>query len=298
MISDMAFLVPHTAYGITYGVANLFGVANAHVKNVSCSTLGVVPGTDYTTPGVFGNGLSIGFLMPAPGNNHLSIVDNLSIQGGYTYGLFFSEHTLINRVMVLYCWAGLCPVGTYAGSVGASHAMKVIQAGVEACPREVYFVGPGSNGVTIFDCDQLQTESGTPTIDGNSAAALASAVGTGTLTGLFTPAGVSATSPTGWKVRNGQVARAVVRKSANYTVNIIDETIHVDASAGAVTITLINADFTPNQYTVIKTDASANTVTVSAGSQTVHGTAVLSAQFASMTVYSAYDGTAYGWYRK
>lgn len=302
MISNMAFLVPHTADGITRGAWNFFGCANAHVRNVSVSSIGVVPSSsDFTSPGVFGAGLSIAALMPAPGNNDLSIVDNLSVQGGFTYGLFFSEHTLISRVMILYCWAGLCPVGTYAGSNGAAHSMRVLSASVEACQHEVYIIGPGSNGDGPIVDIELSTESGTPNVDGNSVGALMAAVGQLKLTGLFTPSGVSTAHPTGIEIINGQSPRAIARKTADFTASPIDRTLVADTTAGAITGTLPDADVNPVQY--VFRNVGANTLTVqTTNSQPIHladGTTATSTALAngeSLTVEALYDGTTWGWY--
>lgn len=304
MITGMAFLLPHTADGFPYGAANLYGCANAHIEDVSISTLGVVAvGSDYTSPGVFGTGLSIGALMPAPGNNDLSLIRNLSIQGGFTYGLFFSEHTLIDRVMVLYCWAGLCPVGTYAGSVGAAHAMKITQASIEQCPREVYVIGPGSEGVgPRIDIDQLQTESGTPTIDGNSTAALAAAEGRITFTGLFTKDNVNAVQPTGIEAIDGQAPRAIRLETADHTATMLDRTILMDTTAGPLTLHLPNADYNPVEY--VAKNIGANTLTVAAlASPQQH--IVDSAQVTSIALAAGevarlqakYNGIEWQWYR-
>lgn len=304
VIKNLAIGTTHSAFGLTYGAFNLYGCANSYVENVGGGTMGTVasPSTDYTSPTVFANGLSIAALIPANGNNDHNIVNNFGVGGGYTYGLFLTEHGIVNRYMALYCWAGLCAVGTYFSSVGSTHAMKVLQASIEACTQELYIVGAGSSGIgPIVDIDQLQTESGTPTISGNSSVAINSALGTVKLTGIFLPAGVNVTSPTGLKVINGQVARAVIRKTVDYTVSIIDEMILVDATAAPVTITLINANYTPNQYTIIKIDSSGNAVTAAAaGGQTINGAATQSipTQYATATYYSAYDGTSYAWFKK
>jgi len=303
MITNMAFLVPHTAVGITYGAWNLYGCATAHVENVSVSTLGVVPGTDYATPGTFGTGLSIGALMPAPGNNDLSVLRNVSIQGGFTYGIFFSEHTVTDRIMVLYCWAGLCPVGNYAGSVGAVHAMKVLSASVEVCGREVYFIGVGSQGVgPRIDIDQLQTESGAPTFDGNSTAALAGAEGKITLAGLFTPSGISIAQPSGIELIDGQSPRAITLKTTNYTAGPIDRTILMDTTSGNLTLGLPNADYNPVEY--VAKNVGANTLTVAAltspqqhifdGSQV---TSIALAAGAVARLQAKYNGVEWQWYR-
>lgn len=293
VIEDMAFLVPHTAFGITHGAWNFYGCANAHIKgDVSISTLGVVPGSDYTSPGVFATGLSVGCLMPAPGNNDLSVIDNLSIQGGFTYGIFFSEHTLIGRLMSLYCWSALVAVGTYAGSVGSVHAMKVLSASVEACVNELYIYGAGSGGVgPIVDIDQLSTESSTPNVAGQ-AAHMAAARGVIRWTGLFAESGLTHDNPTGITSVNGQTASAVRTVTASTTARPIDRVLKVDATDGAVTVSLPSAAPNPVSYTIIKADDSANAVTIDpAGSETINGAATrdLSTQWEAITVWS--DGS-------
>jgi hypothetical protein len=272
------------------------------VRNVSISTLGTVPSsTDYTSPGTFGTGLSVAALMPAPGNNDLSIVDNLSIQGGYTYGLFFSEHTLISRIMVLYCWAGLCPVGSYAGSVGSVHEMRVLSASVEACTHEVYIIGVGSQGVGPTVDIHLSTESSTPNVDGNGVGALMGALGRLKLTGLFTPSGVSIAHPTGIEIVNGQLPRAIARKTASFTASPIDRVLLCDTTAGAFTATLPDADVNPVEYTLRNTGTNALTVATTGG-QTIYtasgaATTATVAAGATLRVQAAYNGTAWAWYQ-
>lgn len=303
MITDMAFLVPHTQFGLPYGGWNFYGCANAHIENVSHSTLGVVAvGSDYASPGTFGTGLSIGALMPAPGNNDLSILRNVSIQGGFTYGIFFSEHTIIDRIMALYCWAGLCMVGSYAGSVGAVHPAKVTQASIEQCARQVYFVGVGSEGVgPRLDIDQLQTESGTPTFDGNSTAALMGAEGRIVLTGLFDPAGVSIAQPSGIELVNGQAPRAIRRVTGDFTARPIDRTLVCDTTAGGITGTLPDADVNAVEY-VLKNVGSNSLTVATTGSQLIYttsGTGATTAVVATgstLRVQAMYNGVAWGWY--
>ncbi|WP_327377994.1 hypothetical protein OG393_30955 [Streptomyces sp. NBC_01216] len=290
VIRNLAILTTHSAYGLTYGAFNLYGCANAHIENVGIGTAGTVaaPSSDYTSPNVFGTGLSVGALLPAPGNNDHVMVNNLSVGGGYTYALFLTEHALVTRYMALYCWAGLVAVGTYAGSVGSVHAMKVLSASIEACTNQIYVMGAGSGGVgPTLDIDQLSTESGTPTFSGNSSAAMAAAKGIIRLTGLFTESGVTVSNPTGLRLVNGQVAYPVRTVTGDTTVRVIDEVLLVDASGGPVTITLISAVATPNRYLVKKTDSSGNAVTVATtGGETIDGAAtkVLSAQWETTTV--------------
>ncbi|MFD6113601.1 hypothetical protein ACFWG0_26310 [Streptomyces yangpuensis] len=290
VIRNMAILTTHSTFGLTYGAANLYGCANAHIENLGIGTLGTVasPSTDYTSPGTLGTGLSAGLLLPAPGNNDNVVAKNLSIGGGYTYACFVTEHAMIDRYMALYCWAGLVAVGTYASSVGSVHAMKVLNASIEACTNELYIMGVGSNGIgPIIDIDQLSTESGTPNIAGSSAGAMAAARGIVRLTGLFTESGVSVGNPCGIKLINGQTPYPVRAVSTSQTVRVIDEVLLVDASGGARVITLISAVATPNTYTVKKIDSSGNTVTITAaGAETIDGAAtkVLSSQWDKATV--------------
>lgn len=82
--------------------------------------------------------------------------------------------------------------------------------------------------------------------------------------------------------------------AATITHVIMDETIAASANAAAVTVNLISAATVGRGYplTIIKTDASANTVTVDPnGAQTINGAAtkVLAAQYDRVTIKS--DGT-------
>lgn len=289
VLRNLALLNTHSSFGLTYGAYNFYGCANAILKNVGWSTAGVVPGTDYTSPGVFGTGLSIGGLLPAPGNNDLVVAENISVGGGYTYAMFLTEHGLIDRYMALYCWAGLVAVGTYFGSVGSVHAMRVIAASIEACTNEVYIMGAGSSGIgPILHIDELSTESGTPNVAGQ-AAHMAAARGRINWTGLFTESGLTHDQPTGIESVNAQAISPVRTVTGTVTARPIDRVLKADASSAAVTVNLPSAAPNPVVYTVIKTDASANTVTIDpSGSQTINGdaTKVLSAQWETVTLRS------------
>lgn len=289
IVKDMSILTAHSAYGLTYTALDFTGIAEANINDFGYGTTGVVPAGDFGNPNVFATGLSIGLLMPASGNNDNCQVNNISCHGGYTYGFFATEHTAANVMRILYCWSALCPVGHYYGSVGATHGIKVSQISIEACTNVIYIIGSGSNGIGPWvDIDQLSTESGAPKFDDNtSGTGLGNALGVVKLTGLYTAANVTVTHPTGIKITDGQKPYPVIMKTANYTVNVVDDTILVDATAGAVTITLISAAKTPNSYTVKKVDSSANTVTIAAaGSENIDGasTAVLSSQWDKVTV--------------
>lgn len=299
VLRNLTILTTHSTYGLTIGAANLYGCANAHVENVGFGTLGTVasPSTDYTSPGTFGTGLSVGLLLPAPGNNDHVIAKNVSCGGGYTYALFLTEHAVMDRYMALYCWAGLVAVGSYAGSVGSVHAMKVLSASIEACTHELYIMGVGSQGVgPIIDIDQLSTESGTPNIAGSSTAALNAALGKVRLTGLFTEGGVSVQAPTGIELIDGQVPRAIKRKTATFTVSPIDRTLICDTTSAGFTANLPAADFNPVEYAF--RNVGSNSLTLDpAGSQTINGSATVSLSAGqSMRVQAAFDGSAWGWY--
>lgn len=304
VLENLAILTTHSSFGLTYGAFNFYGIANARVAHVGYGTAGTVasPSTDYTSPGLFGTGLSFGALMPAPGNNDYSIAEDLSCGGGYTYAIAFTEHGVMLRLMVLYCWAAICAVGTYFGSVGSVHAMKVISASVEACVHELYIIGAGSEGVgPTIHVDQLSTESSTPNIDGNSANAVKFALGYAILTGLFTEAGVSTSGPCGIELRNGQVPRAIKRKTGAFTASPIDRTLTCDTTSAGFTGTLPAADFNPVRY--VFHNVGANVLAVATGTaQTITtgavpgATSVNVASGAILRLEAMFDGSAWGWF--
>lgn len=304
VMTDLVILTTHSAYGLGYGAANLWGCANAYIDNFGYGTAGTVasPSTDYTSPGVFATGLVIGLMLPAPGNNDHTIARNISCGGGYTYALFFTEHAVIERLMILYCWAALVAVGNYAGSVGSVHGMKVISASIEACTNELYIYGIGSSGIgPIVDIDQLSTENGTPTIHGTSSAALNAALGKVRMTGLFTESGVNVTSPTGIELINGQVPAPIKRKTATFTCSPLDRTLMCDTTSGGFTGTLPDASFCPVGYTF--KNIGSNTLTVATtGSQNIYSTSGTGATTAtvpprqSLRVKALYNGSSWGWY--
>lgn len=292
VLKNISFLTVHSSFGLGYGAANFWGCANAQLENFSTSSAGVVTGNDYASPGTFGTGLSVGLLLPAPGNNDLVLANSISIGGGYTYAMFFTEHGLVGRYMALYCWAGLVVIGNYAGSVGSVHAMKILAASIEACINEVYILGAGSSGIgPIIDIDQLSTESSTPNV-GGAAAHMAAARGVIRWTGLFTEAGLTHDNPSGIESVNAQAISPVRTVTGTSTARVIDRVLNGDASGAAVTVNLPSAAPNPVVYTIVKIDATANTVTVDgAGSETINGatTKVLTTQWESVTIRS--DGS-------
>jgi len=101
--------------------------------------------------------------------------------------------------------------------------------------------------------------------------------------------------------RSGVIqTNAIVAKTASYTATIQDGIILMSANAARDTLTLPNASVfgaVPIQYTIKKTDASANVVVIRTnGVQTIDGVTVdsLSTQYQRMTVVS--DGVS-AWYK-
>lgn len=96
--------------------------------------------------------------------------------------------------------------------------------------------------------------------------------------------------------RAANVRRPFVAKTAAYTLTSVDDTVFVDATAGAVTVTLPTAvGIAGKCYTVKKIDVSVNAVTVDGdGAETVDGAAGagLPLQWNSVTVCS--DGANWG----
>jgi hypothetical protein len=274
-LKGISILTTYSLHGLTYSAFDFSGIANAKIDSIAYGTTGNVPSGDYGSPSSFANGLSIGALMPAAGNNDNCIVNDVTVHGGYTYGFFATEHAVINTMRLLYCWSGFCPVGNYYGSVGATHAIKAQQLSVEACSNVVYLIGVGSGGIGPFiDIDQLDTESGAPTFsDNTSGNGLACALGTIKLTGLYTQANVTVAHPTGLKIIDGQKAYPVSVKTGNYTTIVTDDTILGDATSGSLTITLHSPLYTPNTFTIMKNDSSGNTVSIDTGAGTVTLTA-------------------------
>lgn len=275
-LRDLSILTTYSLYGLTYSAFDFSGVANASLENVGYGTTGNVPGNDFVSPAQFANGLSVGGLLPANGNNDLTYVKNVTVHGGYTYGLFATEHTVADRLTILYCWSGLCPVGIYFGSVGATHALYVAQLSVESCTNNLYFIGAGSGGVGPFvDIAQMDTETSTPTFGDNaSGTALASALGTVKLTGLYTAANISTGGkPTGLVIVDGQNPSGVRSVSAAAAVRLTDRTILGNTTTAGFTVTLLSAvaNHVPVQ---IRNTGSVNTLTVAAaGGQTIDGSA-------------------------
>jgi hypothetical protein len=296
-LRNLSILTTHSANGLTYGAADLSGVANAAIENVAYGTAGTVAGGDYNSPGGFANGLCPGLLLPASGNNDLVLLRNVTCHGGYTYGVFATEHCDIYGMRILYCWSAFCPVGTYYSSVGSTHAIVATLLSIEACTYLVYVIGAGSGGIGPFLHLRIDTETSTPKFgDNNSGFASSTARGDVVLTGLYTRTGLTLDHPVGYDILDGQLSYPAVATTGTYTVSTFDESVQADASSGGFTVTLPTAAGRCRRLLVTKTDASGNAVTVAAaGSETVNGSAStsLAAQWDSVELLPLASGG--GW---
>ena len=289
-IGDMSVLTCHSRNGLTYSALDLSGLANAQLRDFAYSTSGTVapPGASYQNPNIFATGLAIGCLLPANGANDNTILRNVTIGGGYTYGILVTEHTDIYALRILYCWAALCPVGSYFSSVGAAHSIHGTLISIEVCTFLIYIFGPGTGGLGPTMYLKIDTETSTPRFgDRTSGTALLAARGEVTLAGLFTAANLTLDAPTGLKLRNSQLTFPVAAKTATYTATSFDEVILCNAAGGAFTINLPTAVNRTDPVTVKKTDSSGNTITIDgSGSETIDGATakVLSTQWETVTL--------------
>lgn len=288
---NLSILTTHSANGLTYSAADLSGVANAALRNFAYGTTGTVAGNDYASFSQFANGLCPGLLLPASGNNDLVALDNVTCHGGYTYGVFATEHADISAMRILYCWASFCPVGTYYNSVGSTHAIVASLLSIEACTYLVYVIGAGSEGIGPFLHLRIDTETGTPRFgDNNSGFASSTARGDVVLTGLYTAASLTLDNPVGYDIVDGQRSYPAITKNTNYTVSTLDELVTMDASAAARTVTLPTAVGRTRRIVVTKTDNSGNAVTIATtGGQTINGLATksLASQWATAELLPA-----------
>lgn len=154
IFEKMNIFTTHTVNGIGYSALNLHGCARAGLFDFAFGTTGVVGlggGTnDFNTPVTFANGLVVGVIMPGNGNNDDSPMRNVVCTGGYTRAIYLTEHCDWQGGTVLYCWSGICPVGSYGdgGSPNAAvHGANWSQISVEGCTYNGEMIGPGAVGV-------------------------------------------------------------------------------------------------------------------------------------------------------
>ncbi|WP_042400162.1 hypothetical protein [Streptacidiphilus carbonis] len=286
VMRGLSLRTTHSADGLGYTAMDFDGCANAALHDVGYGSLGTVANGDFGNPGVFGTGLSIGLLMPASGNNDLCILDNVTCHGGYTYAAFVTEHTDMFGVRLLYCWAGLCPVGLYFGSVGSVHAIRGFVS-VEACHYHLYIVGGGSGGVGPFLHLLLDTEGTVLFGDNGAGAPSAAAKGQVILTGEVTLP-ITIDHPPGFDIVNDQVSFATAAVSSAYTLTPLDEVVEV---TGTTTVTLPTAVGRARRVVIV--NVGTGTVTVATtGGQTISGSATktLASQWSSLEAVPSPSG--------
>lgn len=292
-----SILVTHSKTGLSYCGLDLSGIANAQVADTLVQSTGSVARNDYTGFTNFGNGFSIGILMPADGNNDLSMIRNVTIGGGFAFGLYATEHTDIYGLRILYSWAALGVVGNYYSSVGAVHSVTGTLISIEACTILVLVVGKGSGGVGPTMYLKIDTETSLPRFsDRNSGNDMGAAQGTVTLGGSFTRSGLVLDGPPGFDIVDAHGTATSV--TASGTVSYLDELMLIDATSASITETLPTAvSFPPRKRFIFKRrdNTPGNSVTLATtGGQTIDGTSTMTMPTQWQTVTLAAEGGT--WY--
>lgn len=169
VLDGVILMTTHSANGFTYSAGNFWGLSRVEIRNCGWGTAATFAGGDFSSLSTFGTGVGIGILLPGNSNNAHTVVDNCTCNGGYTYGIYATEHAVIKASCLLYCWALLCPVGVYGdggSGTGAVHAVYVDQIALEGCINHVDMIGNGSGGVGptlrgMMDCESTQQWTGT-----------------------------------------------------------------------------------------------------------------------------------------
>jgi hypothetical protein len=152
-------------------------------------------------------------------------------------------------------------VNSVAFNVGAGTTFN--SAGLSCTLLGFAWNGPGLGSPAGYSGDPA-------TVLSNSALFL----GTATVNGLTTVAGLKC---------------AIVTKTANYTITNADCIVQASVSGGSFALTLNHA-LTGQQWTITRTDASGNTLTINADSGTVNGAASITVA-ADKTIICHADGT-------
>lgn len=286
VLRNVQIRTTHTRDAIGIGAANLSSCKTAGVERFAWGTMStVVQGID--TANLFGGGLSVGLYLPTAGNNDLTYMNNATCHGGYTYAVWISEHTDIFSVRLLYCWAGLCIVGTYWSSVGTTHGVHGF-ASVEACVYFLYFIGAGSGGSGPYLHLILDTEGTLKVGDNNNGVASAAVTGKLYLMGMVDQGTFTTDYPIGFDIELSNLTYPSKSISTAWTVDTFTELVVVDATTADVTVNLPTAVGRSKPVTVIlETTASGHVCTIDpSGSQTIDGSAtkVLSAAGARIRI--------------
>lgn len=196
-LQGLTLVTTYASDGIGYGAAWLWGVDQANLVDVGYGTTAVFNNGagELGSVGALATGASVGIGLPATSNQNNVTLDRVTCGGGYTYGLFATEHSDLHGCHIFYCWAGLCPVGSWHdGSATAntsSHKIKFTQVGIEGCTHSLFVLGAGAGGIGPFLEGSIDSEGGVAWADDGNGG-LAAALGEIHLTG--TTGGSLATS--------------------------------------------------------------------------------------------------------
>ena len=167
IIKGLSIITALSTSGFNYGAMDFTGVAQAQIidsqwgQNTTYANTWSNAGNISTLSA----GLSIGLLMPGAGNNDNNLIRDCVCSGGFYRGVFLTEHTVIERLAVLYCYTALCPIGNYASGPGALHAITGDQISVEGYHYVMEVIGQGQTGIGPIMDLELDTE-GTPMFTG------------------------------------------------------------------------------------------------------------------------------------
>lgn len=255
VLKGLTILTTYCSNGITYGAFNFIGCANAELFDVSYGTTGTFAGNDFNSPSSFAAGSgSFGGIMPNNGNNIGVAMRNVNCQGGYAFGLGFTEHCDIAYGMILYCWSGAVILGSYAegqSANGMNHKVKFTQLGIEGCTNTIYLLGAGSAGTGPWLEGSIDIESGasgsTLVADNDSGTALLAARGTIHVTGTYTVGNLGTPHPTGLRIIDekrapGNVTPPSVPATTVAQTNTFWRDAAVTVTAGTATISAIAVD--------------------------------------------------------
>jgi Pectate lyase superfamily protein len=188
IIKGLSIMTAVSTSGLNYTAMDFSGLAQAQVLDSQWGQNTTYANTWHNAGNIstLSTGLSIGLLMPAAGNNDNNVIRDCIITGGFFRGVLLTEHTVVERMAVIYCYSAICPVGNYLGSAGALHAIVGDQISVEGYHNLLEVIGAGQSGVGPIMDFQLDTES-TPVFAGTG---LSTALGTiriaGAVPGSFT----------------------------------------------------------------------------------------------------------------
>lgn len=170
-LENLQIYTTHSANGWTYSAVNAHGLAACALENFGYGTASTYASGDYNNPNGFSAGISVGVLMPSAGNNDHNHLHNVICHGGYTRGIYLTEHSDWFGGTVLYCWSGIGPVGNYGdggNGVGASHGMNLSQISIEGCNYLLEIIGPGQAGVGPMLSGAVDTEGASAIRDNSS----------------------------------------------------------------------------------------------------------------------------------